>query len=245
MRERILMDSQDKKKGSMTGGVGSLVVQDSTVTAPSVLTSESPSRSTAAGELLFRPYFVQVGRGPHLLDWAYATDEQWDSFHSNITASNEGVKISDTEGKDKFGINVRWNVEGFGYIFITADNAGEFYTLPPAGKSVTLNLNYELAKRRRTREGKPISPPKKDGGRPSREVESLVSISEGYLADAKSAEDQVEKCGALSQKALLHAMWASEKIELDYANHAIAKQGRRPHFWTGCDARGYFQMDVE
>jgi hypothetical protein len=60
------------------------------------------------------------------LDWAYASDENWDAFHSNIMASKEGVKISDTEGHKKFGIDVRWNVEGFGYIYITADNGGEF-----------------------------------------------------------------------------------------------------------------------
>jgi len=239
------MDSQDKKKPGMTGGLGSLVVQDSTVTTPSILTSDSSVRSTAAGELSFRPYFVQSGRGPHLLDWAYATDEQWDSFHSNITASNEAVKISDADGREKFGINVRWNVEGFGYIFITADNAGEFYSLPPAGKNVTLNLNYELARSRVARNAKRLALHKKSGWRPSRETDSLVSISEGYLADAKSAQSDGQRCGALSQKALLHAMWGSEKIELDYARYLVNKQGHRPGFWTGCDARGYFQMDVE
>jgi endo-1,4-beta-xylanase len=239
------MVDQEKKKSSMAGGVGSLVVQDSTVTAPKIVTPGAARASTAAGELVFRPYFVQVGRGPHLLDWAYATDEQWDSFHSNITASREGVKISDAEGKEKFGINVRWNVEGFGYIFITADNAGEFYSLPPAGKSAVLNLNYELARSRVARNGRRVALHRKTGWQPSREVVNLVSIAEGYLADAKNAESDGERCGALSQKALLHAMWASEKIELDFAEYAIHKRGYRPGFWMGCDARGYFQMDVE
>jgi endo-1,4-beta-xylanase len=239
------MGSQDMKKDALAGGVGSLVVQDSTVAAPTIVTSGSSPRRTAAGELVFRPYYVQAGRGPHLLDWAYASDEQWDSFHSNITASAQGVKISDAEGKGKFGINVRWNVEGFGYIFITADNAGEFYSVPPAGKSVVLNLNYELARSRVGRNGRRVALHRKTGWQPSREVVNLVSIAEGYLADAKNVESDGERCGALSQKALLHAMWASEKIELDFAEYAIRKTGCRPGFWTGCDARGYFQMDVE
>ena len=97
-------------------------------------------------KLIFRPYFVQKGQGPHLLDWAYASDENWDAFHSNISSSSEGVEISDTEGVEKFGINVRWNVEGFGYISITADNGGEFYQLPTQSDKLVLNLNYELAK---------------------------------------------------------------------------------------------------
>src|SRR5574341_717648 len=115
--------------------------------SPTILTAARIPKSTAQGELVFRPHFVQSGHGPHLLDWAYASDVNWDAFHSNITSSNEGVKISDTEGTKKFGIDVRWNVEGFGYIYITADNGGEFYKLPPAGKSSTLNLNYEFRKR--------------------------------------------------------------------------------------------------
>src|SRR5512147_2753812 len=123
------------------------------------------------GELLFVPMIVQSGRGPHLLDWAYATDADWDSFPSDITASREGVKISDAEGREKFGINVRWNVEGFGYIFITADNAGEFYTLPPAGKSTVLNLNYELARTRVARNGRRVALHRKNGWNPSREVQ--------------------------------------------------------------------------
>ena len=101
------------------------------LSAPLILTPKRTKTNTEAGELIFKPIIVQKGRGPHLLDWAYASDEHWDAFHSNITASNEGVKISDTEGTQKFGIDVRWNVEGFGYIYITADNGGEFYELPP------------------------------------------------------------------------------------------------------------------
>ena len=95
-----------------------------------IITEKRTATNTEQGELIFRPYYVQRGVGPNLLDWAYASDEHWDAFHSNISASKEGVRISDTEGREKFGIDVRWNVEGFGYIFITADNGGEYYQLP-------------------------------------------------------------------------------------------------------------------
>jgi hypothetical protein len=131
---------------SALGAAGALLTPNSIFSAPTVLTTPRTSKTTAKGELIFHPYFIQKGHGPHLLDWAYASDPNWDAFHSNITSANEGVKISDTEGTKKFGIDVRWNVEGFGYIYITADNGGEFYELAPAGKSSTLSLNYELAR---------------------------------------------------------------------------------------------------
>ncbi|MBI4429762.1 MAG: hypothetical protein HY562_11665, partial [Ignavibacteriales bacterium] len=197
------------------------------------------------GELIFKPSYVQSGVGPHLLDWAYASDDNWDSFHSNITATKEGVVISDAEGRERFGIDVRWNVEGFGYIFITADNAGEFYRLPPAGKKETLNLNHELAKSRVARNRKRVSAHKKSGWKPSLEVETLLNVSEGYLQDARKVIANDEQSGMLSQKALLYAMIVGEKIELEKAEFDIGKAGYRPGFFIGCDARAYFQMDVE
>jgi endo-1,4-beta-xylanase len=201
--------------------------------------------STQSGELMFKPYFVQAGVGPHLLDWAYASDSNWDAFHSNITASRDGVKISDTEGREKFGIDVRWNVEGFGYIFITADNGGEYYCLPPAGKTETLNLNFELAKSRVARNARRLAAHRKQGWNPSREVQHLVQLSEGYSDDARTAQANPERCADLAQKGLLYAMIVSEKIELEKAEFDIERIGHRPDFFIGCDARGYFQMDVE
>ncbi len=199
----------------------------------------------ARGELVFRPFYVQKGRGPHLLDWAYATDEHWDSFHSNISASADGVKISDTEGRERFDINVRWNIEGFGYTYLTADNAGEHYRLPPGGKTETLNLAYELARSRVARNLRRMDRHGKDGWRPSRQVTAYVDLSRGYLDDATKAENDGERCGELAQRSLYYATFAGEWIELEKAQFDIQRRGHRPDFFIGCDARGYFQMDVE
>ena len=114
----------------MKGGIGSLVVPDQNVSSQ----SKAPAGAPAQGTLVFRPWLVQSGRGPHLLDWAYATDMEWDSFYSNISVTKDGVVISDSNGRKRFGVNVRWNVEGFGYIFMTADNEGEGYELPPRAR---------------------------------------------------------------------------------------------------------------
>ncbi|MEW6511169.1 MAG: endo-1,4-beta-xylanase [Bacteroidota bacterium] len=200
--------------------------------------------TTGKGSLIFRPVFVQSGRGPHLLDWAYATDAAWDSFYSDIVATREGVTITDAGGREKFGINVRWNVEGFGYIFITADNGGEFYQLPSTG-SRTLNLNFELAKSRVARNRRRLELHRQDGWNPSRELEGLIGLAEGYYRDAGGHFQESERCGALAQTSLLYGMRAGEMIELEHARHAIRRRGARKDFFAGCDARGYFQMDVE
>jgi endo-1,4-beta-xylanase len=86
---------------------------------------------------------------------------------------------------------------------------------------------------------------KKEGWKPSYEVEQLVDLSEGYFDDAKKIQSDGEQCGLRSHKSLLYAMGVSEKIELEKAEFDIQKNGYRPNFFVGCDARAYFQMDVE
>jgi GH35 family endo-1,4-beta-xylanase len=212
--------------------------------APTVLTSRRVRPRTAAGTLVFRPTFVQRGQGPHLLDWAYATDPRWDAFHSNITASPDtGVQISDTEGRERFGVDVRWNVEGFGYLFLTADNGGEHYTLPPDGRTVEMNLNVELAKSRVMRNRRRLAQHAAEGYTPSREVQGHLDVSEGYYDDLQPVSADATR-GMLAQQSLRHALWAGEAMELEKARHDIARRGRRD-FFVGCDARAFYQMDPD
>lgn len=234
------MKRRDFLKNSVVGGLGLTVGASSLFGAPTIITSKSSLKNSELGQLIFKPTFVQKGKGPHLLDWAYASDENWDAFHSNIHVNDSGVVISDTGGEEKFGINVRWHVEGFGYIFITADNGGQYYILPPKGQNRELNLNYELAKskvyRNRIRKG---------SYRPSREVSSLLDLSEELLQDAEKVIKDADKSAGYAQSSLYYAMVAGEKLELEKANSAISERGFRSDFFVGCDARAYFQMDPE
>ena len=209
--------------------------------APTILTPRRTHLRTAEGTLRFEPHVVQQGPGPHLADFAYATDAKWDVFHSNISAGDDGVAISDAEGEERFGINVRWHVEDFGYVFITADNGGDFYTLPSEGKTQTLNLNVELAKSRVARNRRRLPHLKASGWQPSREVQAQVDLSENYLEDASEAGSE-QRRGTLAQQALYHALWASESMELEHARHVIRQLGYRPDFFFGCDARSFYHM---
>jgi len=236
------MDRRKFLRNSAMAGAGTVLLSKIAFAAPEIITKSRVEKSTAMGELLFHPYFVQKGKGPHLYDLVWATDKNWDTFHSNISLTKQGISISDSEGKDKFGINARWNVEGFGYTNITADNGGYFYELPPGGKARELNLNFEFCKSRVERNRRRLQKHMKNGWLPSREVNSYINLSEEYYEDAKKNENDGEKCAALAQQGLMYALWASEKLELDKADFEIKKRGFRKEFFLGCDARGFYQM---
>ncbi|MBN2413082.1 endo-1,4-beta-xylanase [candidate division KSB1 bacterium] len=232
-------------KKTCCAGLGTTVLTQAALSNALVLTDSKTEKPTEQGELVFTPAYVQRGEGPHLLDWAYASDINHDSFYSNISSSKDGVKISDVRGQNKFGINVRWNVEGFGYIYITADNGGEFYELPRAGSTTILNLNFELAKSRVLRNRKRLKELTQNGWEPSRQVTGYQDIADFYYQDANRKQGNQELCGKLSQQALYFAMLVGESMELDRARFDIRKNGYRPDFFIGCDARGYYQMDQD
>ena len=239
-----MTDRRSFIKTSALAGAG-LALAPAAFAAPTILTPRRTPPRTSAGTLAFRPTYVQRGRGPHLLDWAYASDTEWDAFHSNITASPDtGVVISDAAGQERFGVDVRWNVEGFGYTFLTADNGGEYYALPPDGQTRELNLNVELAKSRVLRNRRRMAQHAPGGWQPSREVQGLLDLSEGYFEDAERAQDEQRKA-ALAQTALLYALRGGEALELDHARHVIARRGPRDDFFFGCDTRAFYQMDPD
>ena len=55
------------------------------ISAPEIFTVKRTSDNSTQGEIIFRPYFVQKGRGPHIYDLVWATDQNWDTFYSNIS----------------------------------------------------------------------------------------------------------------------------------------------------------------
>ncbi len=239
-RRSFLKTSAVAAAGLVLAGPG--LAASSRRQGPMILTPRRVPLRTDQGTLTFRPHFVQRGRGPYLLDWAYASDTRGDAFRSNIEASLEGVAISDAAGTERFGIDVKWYVEGFGYLFMTADNAGEFYSLPASGRSEELNLNVELARSRVARNRRRRARFEEAGYRPSREVQAHLDLSEGYLEDAARIQDDERRRGALAQTSLLYALRGGEKLELDHANHVIARSAPRPEFYLGCDARAFYQM---
>lgn len=225
-----------------TAGAGAALAASAfPFSAPLVLTAPRVRRDTELGTLRFAPHYVQRGAGPYLLDWAYATDSKGDSFHSNIRAAKEGVVISDTEGERKFAINVRWNVEDFGYIFLTADNGGEMYEVPPKGRERSLNLNVELAKSKVVRNRNRRREFERAGWKPQRDTAAYLDLSEELYADIRKQSGDPRQAFR-AQQALTNGLWAGEMMELDKARADIAARPPRTTFHFGCDARAFYQM---
>ncbi|MBC8401127.1 MAG: endo-1,4-beta-xylanase [Candidatus Marinimicrobia bacterium] len=192
--------------------------------------------------IIFKPGYTQTGYGPHLGKTIYAFDKKRDTFYSDIKIIKEGIAISDTGISEEFGIVVRWNVEGYGFLKMFADNGGEFYRLPKSG-SLILNLNHELAKSRIKRNEQRLEMGYRLDWKPSSNLEKNHALAKTYHQDAGKHSKDSEYSSILNQKSLLYGLIASELIELEIIRFKIEQSGHRPDFMFGCDARGYFQMD--
>jgi endo-1,4-beta-xylanase len=196
-----------------------------------------------AGKINFKAYYVQSGNGPHIHPLVYAADTEDNVFHSDILLDKNRISISNTGSNDKFCIHVRWNIQGFGYIYTVADNGGDFYRLESSGEK-ELNLNFELAYSAVKRNERRMSQFSTNGWRPDAETSGLQNIAYELLEDAERAKDELTRAER-SQKSLMYAHWAADFIELSKSRYDIIKNGRRDDFLFGCDSRAFFQMNSD
>lgn len=182
-------------------------------------------------ELVLRPY-------PHPLqgavDWAYLTNVTGDPFQAPVQVTQAGVVVP--QGIDKpFAINARWFVEGFGHVWLEADNGGEMYQPGDYGALGTGNLNMEFAhtKVAQNRERMRLYA-RADF---STETKELHDLAQQLLEDASRTTG--ERQGELANQALLYGLWAGEKIELDKARSDLARSPRTGEFYFGCETRQY------
>lgn len=182
--------------------------------------------------------YVQKGLGPHIDPLVYCLDTNEDVFYSEIELKKNEIIVSDTGSNPKFAIQVRWNIEGFGFIYTTADNEGEYYSL----NNKTYNLVYELAKTAVYRNRKRIEEFNSFEWTPDKEIEHLNSLSKELLNDAGKITNSFEQSIA-AQKALMYAHWVADYIELSKSKFDINNNPKRNDFLYGCDGRGYYQME--
>ena len=187
-------------------------------------------------EIVFRP-FPNAAMPP--LTWAYAADEFEDPFKSAIEVRKEGIVVPESMGSRRFSVNTRWYVEGFGYVWLSADNGGEYYSLEDVRSEEPLNLNIEFAHSRVDRNHRVLARYRKEGTQFSPEVVSLVAVSEEFLRDASRRIREGERATALADKALGYALWAGEKMELEKAGSDIERMKTARSVYFGCETRQY------
>lgn len=194
-----------------------------------------------AKELVFRPY-------PHSympeLTWAYATDESEDPFKSSMSVGSQGI-VADESIARRFSVNARWYVPGFGYVWLSADNAGKKYTHSEGLRTGLMNLNYEFARSRVARNEEVARRYTKSGTVFSAEVRHLRDLSQELLSDASKSLSNGDKAGKLSNDCLKYALWAGEKIELEKARQDILKAQRKDHVKFGCESRQFIWAKSE
>ena len=197
------------------------------------------ARPRTKAPLVLRPY-------PHPLmpamEWAYATTPDGDAFKSPIEIMQEGVVVPDTMRDQPFAVNAKWYVEGFGYLWLEADNAGRFYTADDFSSGGVRNLNVEFARSYVTRNAATLAHYQRMGTDFSAEVRGLHDMAQELLESAERR--QGEAAGDLANQALLYALWAGEKIELEHARSVLVRP-RTGDFYFGCETRQYIWAKSE
>jgi endo-1,4-beta-xylanase len=171
------------------------------------------------------------------LNWAYASDEFGDAFQSPIHIGHGGVVIPESMSGRKFAVNARWYVNGFGYIWLAADNEGNLFTRDDMRGPFL--LNYEFARSRVARNRSVYERYRNGGTVFSNEVRYLIDLSEELLSDARRKLPNEDEAARLSDTCLRYALHAGEKIELEKAQADIARMGRRNDVAFGCETRQY------
>ena len=141
-------------------------------------------------EILFVPTPDELTVEPYIDPFIISFDDQDDPFKSNIHLDHEGIRISGT-GSRRFGLSVRWKVEGYGYLFMPLDNGGEFYSVETGEKK--FDLSFELLKTRVYRNLKRLTEFTAEGFSPSRELNTLLYLGEEYFSDARKRSTALSK----------------------------------------------------
>ncbi len=185
-------------------------------------------------ELVFRPY-------PHPLtptvEYAYATDAMGDPFRSPIEVKTEGVVAPVSMGDRPFAVNARWFVEGFGFVWLDADNEGRMYRQDDFVASQPRNLNVEFARTRVARNSARLSGFQSEGTVFSREVAGLQNLASELLEDALRRDG--EEAAHYADRSLYYSLWAGDKIELEKARADVDQMRRADEFFFGCETRQY------
>jgi endo-1,4-beta-xylanase len=198
--------------------------------------SRSLAIPAVIGDIVLRPYLTQ--EMPQIA-FAYLTDELEDPFKAPVRVAAEGIVVPQDVSEGKFSVNTRWYVQGFGYVWLSADNGGEFFSSHETHDSGPLNLNVELGRSRVIRNRRVRARYETTGTRFSSDVIHRVDASEELLADAERRKANPERAARLADMALSDALWAGEKIELEHARSVIERKRRTDKVWFGCETRQF------
>lgn len=129
-----------------------------------------------------------------------------------------------------FLLNVRWAMPGFGYLWLQADNGGQFYRVPRVGNAQVWNLNYELARTRvlwNSTLDAAAETPSAAASAPPQRVADAVAEAGAMLHDAMFANH--DRRSRLADEALARALDGGERLAVHLARSRLRRQHAAGH----------------
>ena len=195
------------------------------------------SRARSVGKndtLVFRPFLPS---GAPDLDFVYLADGNVDPFTSSVAITRDGIVVPSEDLREPFSINARWLVEGFGYLWLCADNAGQLYQRESVNSGSPLNLNLEFARSRVARNADVRWRYEREGAVFSAEVRDLMGLSEDLCREAQKSDSADERAARKADRSLRYALEAGEAIELEKAGADIRRFSAPRNAFIGCETR--------
>ncbi len=171
---------------------------------------------------------------PARFDSLYLTDLDRNPLRVPATAT-DGQATVDIAPDQRFCAIMHMPVEGFGRVYLVADNAGDGY----AGREGEIDLNVEFARSRLATVTAERDAAETSGCVLSAELRTRLEQAEALLTQAE--QPGISRAGQVSllEQSLAESLWAGEMVVRERAQHDTARRGHREGFLFGCNAFGY------
>ncbi|UCC68905.1 MAG: hypothetical protein JSV79_02980, partial [Armatimonadota bacterium] len=157
--------------------------------------------------------------------------------------SGEAVagKVSLPAPHDRFAVCMPLEVEGFGDVYVYADNGGRGYgAAEVAGRR--LNFSLEAAESRVAAVASAEERFREAGTRPSSDYEERMSRAKTLVEDARAKTAEEVACAKLAMRSLAESLHAGEMLVVEHARARIAAAPRREGFLFGCNGFRYAEL---
>jgi len=162
--------------------------------------------------------------------------DQMPAFRHKAEAATGRVRLPVADGP--LAVSLPLMVEGFGYVWIYADNAGLGYR-PGEVAGKTLSFPVEAATSRIAAVAAAEEGSRGAGTRFSSDYLDRMAKARNLLDDAHQSHRDDQMRARLAMASLAEAMHAGEMLVVEHARSRIAASPRRKGFLFGCNGFGY------
>ncbi len=142
---------------------------------------------------------------------------------------------------ERFAVCLPLSVEGFGHVFVYADNGGAGYSAPEV-RGQTLNFCLEAAESRAAAVSQAEARFREMGTQLSSEYEERMSRAETLLEDAQARRQDDVPCAKAAMASLCESLHAGEMLVVEHARSQIAVTPKRGRLLCGCNGFGYAEL---